>query len=69
MSAPKDVEQHHEHGHHVQVLRDGRDPKLPANHPVNAYSSLKKFSILAVLTYCGFLANFRFVNLDRRGMC
>jgi hypothetical protein len=61
MSSTKDIERHEEH-HHLTVIRDGRDPTLPANHPVNSLSSTRKLAILCVLTYAGFLANFRSVT-------
>jgi hypothetical protein len=61
MSSPKDTERHEEH-HHLSLIRDGRDPTLPSNHPINALSSTRKLAILCVLTYAGFLANFRWVS-------
>ncbi|KAE8541563.1 hypothetical protein D1P53_002926 [Cryptococcus gattii VGV] len=51
-------QQQNHQGHHSNVLRDGRDPSLPANHPVNALSAMRKFFILCILSYSGFLANF-----------
>ncbi|WWC90310.1 uncharacterized protein L201_005243 [Kwoniella dendrophila CBS 6074] len=44
--------------HHLALIRDGKDPNLPANHPVNALSKWRKFFILLTLSYSGFLANF-----------
>ncbi|WWC61522.1 uncharacterized protein I303_104106 [Kwoniella dejecticola CBS 10117] len=38
--------------------QDGRDPSLPANHPINALNKWRKFFILLTLSYSGFLANF-----------
>lgn len=43
---------------HLALFRDGRDPLLPANHPVNALSKMRKLAILCTLSYAGFLANF-----------
>ncbi|GAA6049562.1 hypothetical protein JCM3770_000849 [Rhodotorula araucariae] len=39
-------------------FRSDSDPSVPPNHPINALSPLRKFLILATLSYSGFLANF-----------
>ncbi|OWZ59582.1 hypothetical protein C356_00867 [Cryptococcus neoformans c45] len=60
-SSRSDIEsqQHHHHReHHSALLQDGKDPSLPANHPVNSLSAMRKFFILCTLSYSGFLANF-----------
>ncbi len=43
---------------HLELFRKGRDPTLPANHPVNALSDRRKFAILCTLSFSGLLANF-----------
>jgi len=43
---------------HESAVRDGRDPTLPPNHPINAFSKWKKLGILITLSFSGFLANY-----------
>jgi hypothetical protein len=38
--------------------KDGRNPDLPPNHPINALSNWRKFGILATLSFSGFLGQF-----------
>jgi hypothetical protein len=47
----------------AEMLADGRDPDLPANHPINALSRTRKTLIMATLAYCGFLSQFACVCL------
>lgn len=42
----------------VQPVAKGRDPSLPPNHPINAFSPLRKMGIVLSLAYAGCLANF-----------
>lgn len=60
MNALPDLEssQKEEQGHHHHVLRDGHDPTLPANHPINALSPIRKLAILGILSFAAFLANY-----------
>ncbi|TXT06171.1 hypothetical protein VHUM_03644 [Vanrija humicola] len=37
------------------MIKDGRNPDLPPNHPINALSNWRKAGILASLCYCTFL--------------
>lgn len=39
-------------------VQAGRDPSLPANHPMNALSDRRKFAILCTLSFVGLLTNF-----------
>ncbi|WVW83541.1 hypothetical protein I302_105562 [Kwoniella bestiolae CBS 10118] len=45
-------------GQLASYIRDGKDPSLPDNHPINALGRWRKFFILLTLSYSGFLANF-----------
>ncbi|EJT49814.1 hypothetical protein A1Q1_01040 [Trichosporon asahii var. asahii CBS 2479] len=40
------------------VAGKGRDPTLPPNHPINAFSPMRKMGIVLSLAYAGCLANF-----------
>ena len=42
----------------LELFRAGRDPTLPANHPVNALSDRRKLAMLCTLSFAGLLANF-----------
>jgi len=42
----------------AQLEKDGRNPDLPPNHPINALSNWRKFGILATLSFSGFLGQF-----------
>ena len=44
---------------HNKLFRDSKDSTLPDEHPINALGAWRKFVILVVLTYSGFLGNFR----------
>lgn len=46
------------HVEEVQPVGKGRDPTLPPNHPINAFSPLRKTGIVLSLAYAGCLANF-----------
>lgn len=42
----------------AELEKDGRNPDLPANHPINALSKWRKFGILVALSFSGFLGQF-----------
>jgi len=54
--------QRHDHDHEVSpewdMIKHGKNPNLPPNHPVNALSPWRKAYILGALAYAGMLANF-----------
>ncbi|WVQ61881.1 uncharacterized protein L199_000014 [Kwoniella botswanensis] len=52
------VESGSQEDHSGYSYRDGKDPSLPPNHPINALGKWRKFFILITLSYSGFLANF-----------
>lgn len=41
-----------------EMIKQGKNPNLPPNHPVNALSPWRKEALLWTLSYCGALANF-----------
>lgn len=40
------------------MIKHGKNPNLPPNHPVNALSPWRKEAILYILSYAAMLANF-----------
>lgn len=48
--------------HEEERFHGGKDTTLPANHPINALSPLRKFLALSALAFCGLMGNFSCVN-------